>query len=63
MRLNPHVIGHGIEWQEWQHSYQSQGYVLWNKNRTGDVCSPDDINRLAQIFSKIEFNGFVIKQK
>ena len=55
MRLNPHVIGHGIEWQEWQHNYPSQGYVLWNKNRIGDVCSPDDVNRLAQIFGKIEF--------
>ena len=39
-RRLPHVIGHGIEWDDWQHNEQSQGHVLWNKNRIGDVCDP-----------------------
>lgn len=55
MRLNPHVIGHGIEWQEWQHNFTTLKYVLWNKNRTGDVCSPADVNRLARDFPNIQF--------
>jgi len=55
MRINPHVIGHGIDWDKWQHNYRSEGYVLWNKNRVGDVCSPKDVNKLAAIFNKVEF--------
>lgn len=50
MRFSPHVVPHGIEWDDWQHEYENEGYVLWNKNRTADVCSPEDMGRLAQAF-------------
>jgi len=34
MRFSPHVIPHGIEWDEWAHHLeQDGGYVIWNKNR------------------------------
>lgn len=39
MRITPAVIGHGIEADEWR-PRTNQGYVLWNKNRPGDACSP-----------------------
>jgi glycosyltransferase involved in cell wall biosynthesis len=39
MRLSPVVIGHGIEVDEWM-PRPNQGYVLWNKNRPNDACSP-----------------------
>ena len=55
MRFTPHVIPHGIEWQEWQHNEKSEGYVLWNKNRQFDVCSTDDLGNLALAFPDVQF--------
>jgi len=50
MRFWPHVIPHGIEWDEWQHNEPNGGYVLWNKNRDQDVCDPAPITTLARRF-------------
>lgn len=47
MRIQPHIIGHGIDLDEWQPVEQQAGYVLWNKNRPSDVCSPDPAIALA----------------
>lgn len=47
MRLKPIVVGHGIDFDEWQ-SGESLGYVLWNKNRDSDVCDPSPAWELAQ---------------
>lgn len=47
MRLSPEIVGHGIEWQDWQERPGSEGYVLWNKNRKIDVCSPKAVKELA----------------
>jgi glycosyltransferase involved in cell wall biosynthesis len=47
MRINPIVIPHGVDWQSWQHSLPNEGYVLWNKNRSSDVCTPEPVMRLA----------------
>lgn len=55
MRFTPHICGHGIEWQEWQHDHQDEGYVLWNKNRVGDVCDPAPLNRLSKQFPQTHF--------
>lgn len=57
MRFTPHVIGHGVEWEEWKHKRPNQGYVLgYSKNRSGtDVCDPSFLNKLAPHFPHIEF--------
>jgi len=55
MHFTPHIVSHGIEWNEWQHSYENEGFVLWNKNRPGDVCSPEAVNALAQQFPLTRF--------
>lgn len=55
MRFYPHVIGHGVEWEEWQHDEEPMGYVLWNKNRVGDVCNPAHMYKLALANPGIEF--------
>lgn len=55
MRLAPHVIPHGIDWQAWQHKESNGGYVLWNKNRTADVCSNEILKPLAERFPKLTF--------
>lgn len=39
MRITPTVIGHGIDIDEWKPG-ENKGYILWNKNRAGDVCDP-----------------------
>lgn len=46
MRITPTVIGHGIEANDWQ-PRPNQGYVLWNKNRAADACSPLPVWELA----------------
>lgn len=47
MRISPTVIGHGIDIDEWLPRH-NQGYVLWNKNRPGDACSPLPAWQLAE---------------
>lgn len=56
VRKNPHIVPHGIEWQEWQHNEPNEGYVLWNKNRIGiDVCDNSIIIPLADAFDSVQF--------
>jgi hypothetical protein len=50
MRVYPHIIPHGIDWWEWEHTYENEGYVLWNKNRNRDVCDPSAVGHLALLF-------------
>ncbi len=50
MHFTPTVVGHGIEWDEWQHNEKDEGYVLWNKNRNADVCDPVAVGELATRF-------------
>jgi glycosyltransferase involved in cell wall biosynthesis len=57
MRITPRVIGHGVDWQEWQHNEPDEGYVLaYGKNRAGtDVCDPSFIIPLASRFPYLTF--------
>jgi len=55
MRFTPHVVPHGIDWQEWQHNEPRGNYVLYNKNREGDVCSSLPVVELARRFTNGEF--------
>lgn len=55
MHFTPHIVPHGVDWDEWQHDLPCQGYVLWNKNRTADVCTPDIIRDLALFFPEVTF--------
>lgn len=47
MRISPHVIGHGIDLDQWVPG-ENKGYVLWNKNRYADVCDPTPAVKLAE---------------
>lgn len=47
MRIEPTVIGHGIEVDKWIPG-ENRGYVLWNKNRSTDVCDPAPAIELAK---------------
>lgn len=57
LRYTPHIIGHGVEWDEWQHNEPNEGYILgYGKNRSGtDVCDPAFLNRLAPRFPYLDF--------
>lgn len=55
MHLQPIVLPHGIDWQEWQHGEPNEGYVLWNKNRAADVCDPKPVGELARRFPQQRF--------
>ncbi len=55
MRFSPHIIGHGIDVEEWSHTYLKKGYVLWNKNRTLDVCDNSLLAALCEEFPETQF--------
>src|SRR3990172_9955467 len=55
MRFTPHVIPHGIDWDDWQGKAEMGRYVLWNKNRDADVCSPYAVGQLAIAFPNVVF--------
>lgn len=55
MRINPHVIPHGIDWREWQHNEECENFVIWNKNRRFDVCDNSILDTLARRFPDVPF--------
>lgn len=55
IRKSPHIVPHGIDWREWQHTEENQGYVLWNKNRRFDVCDNSILDPLIKTFSDVTF--------
>lgn len=55
VHLNAHVLPHGIDWQEWTHSENNEGYILFNKNRAADVCDPKPVGELALRFPNLKF--------
>ena len=57
-RINPHVIGHGIDTELFTPSETyKKNTVLWNKNRSMDVCSPIPMNKLADLARNIKFKS------
>lgn len=55
MRLNPIVVPHGIDWKDWQHKENNDGYVLYAKNRNLDACDNSILDSLIPRFPKVEF--------
>lgn len=53
--IDPHVIGWGVNPDEWKHGYQHEGYVLWNKNRIEGVCTTEWVNRLTKQNPSVNF--------
>lgn len=49
-RINPFIIPHGINSEDWLHKKNSDNYILWNKNRDLDVCNPYPVGELAKRF-------------
>lgn len=57
MRFTPHVVPHGIDWEDWQSDRTKESYVIgYAKNRSGvDVCNPSFLPGLAHRFPDVTF--------
>lgn len=55
MHITPHVVPHGVDWEEWQGESEDDGYVIFNKNRDSDACDPRPVVELAQRFPQVRF--------
>lgn len=55
MLVEPEVIYHGVDADEWQHGYDTEGYVLWNKARQDPVSDPSDMQKLAALMPAYRF--------
>lgn len=57
MHLSPAIIPHGIDWQAWQTDtiFSNTPYVLYNKNRRGDVCDSTPLEYLADRRPDLQF--------
>ena len=47
MHVNPHIIGWGVDTDEWTPAPEPSDYVLWNKARVDPVCDPASMLKLA----------------
>lgn len=45
--INPAVIGHGIDPEDWKPTGECDGYILWNKTRVDSICDPGPVAELA----------------
>lgn len=56
-QLSPHVIGHGIDLEDWALSSdrQHRGYVYWDKTRIDPVCDPSVVQSLAASMPAVQF--------
>lgn len=55
LHIDPAVIPHGVNWDEWQKDGEDDGYALWNKNRSSDACDPSPVNELAMRAPTVRF--------
>lgn len=53
--LDPTVLYHGVEVDDWQRSESNEVFVLWNKTRIDPVCSPAPVNDLARRATDVKF--------
>jgi len=54
-RLDPHVIPHGVVWDDWQEKVKKEGFVLWAKNRINDGLNAKVVDDFANAFPQTEF--------
>jgi glycosyltransferase involved in cell wall biosynthesis len=47
MHLSPTVVPHGVELEDFVTERPHENFVLWNKNRASDVCTPRGVHELA----------------
>lgn len=53
--VEPTVIHHGVDADEWAHQFTYEGYVLWDKARADPVSDPADMQKLAARLRDVQF--------
>lgn len=53
--IEPEVIYHGLDIEDWTPGDKSNNYVLWNKTRPDPICDPTVISDLAQRMPHVRF--------
>lgn len=53
--INPLVVPHGVELEDWSYSPEPNGYVLWNKARSDVISNPVAVDALSQRLMDVEF--------
>jgi hypothetical protein len=49
LRIEPIIIPHGIDVENWDASKEKKPCILWNKNRATDVCDTTPIEYLTEV--------------
>lgn len=62
MHYDPVVLPHGVVADEWEAKENEIQYVLWNKNRSGDVCDPFPVTELARRFPNVHFMTTFVRE-
>jgi len=57
MLINPKVVSHGVEPDEWLPGDGNGGYVLWNKGRADPVSDPTPVGVLADLLPNVPFTS------
>lgn len=55
MLVDPTVIYHGVDPDEWDATKHKEDYVLWNKARKDKVSDPEDMNQVAGLLPGVKF--------
>lgn len=55
LQIDPVVLYHGIDPDEWPQDADTDGYILWNKTRVDSICDPLAVNILAEKFRDHKF--------
>lgn len=55
MRVNPIVIPHGVDFEDFKPQGAHGGYVLWAKPRVDVVSSPEPMDELARRMADVQF--------
>ena len=55
MLINPEVVYHGVDAQDWDETQEKLPFVLWNKARKDYVSDPEDMQKVASILPNTQF--------
>ena len=55
MLIDPEVVYHGVDAEDWDNTKEKQPFVLWNKARTDMVSNPGDMDAVARLIPNTKF--------
>lgn len=55
MMIDSPVLYHGVDVDEWTPADKPDPFVLWNKTRVDPICTPEPLDKLAQLAQDVHF--------